>query len=346
MINGHGDDLYKFPGGILHNFSTNIPTHPDHSRLISHLSERMGSIASYPEPEPTRIAEMIAERSGVEPGNITVTNGAVEAIYLIAQTSEGGKSAIVAPTFAEYADAARIHHHRILFIEKPEDTPEDADQLWICNPQNPTGEIIAPERIVAIAAKMPKTTIIVDQAYEPFAVKRLLDANAPMEYSNIVILSSFTKRFSVPGLRIGYATSSTDMAAKIRQCRIPWAVNFPAIIAAKFLLNHEKEYPIDALRLNAMAKNLASEMRETGITTTDTMTNFFLAKLPDGLEAAELKHYLATEYRILIRDASNFHGLTKSHFRVAVQRPDENKLLIETIRQWLNSRRHSPIYCR
>lgn len=85
MIQGHGDDLYRYGNRVEINFSTNIFNHFDHSPLFDFLARKLHLITSYPEPEPTTLEQAIARQNGVSPDSIMVTNGATEAIYLMAQ---------------------------------------------------------------------------------------------------------------------------------------------------------------------------------------------------------------------------------------------------------------------
>ena len=145
MIQGHGDDLYRYGNRVEINFSTNNFNHFDHSPLFGFLARKLHLITSYPEPEPTTLEQAIARQNGVSPDSIMVTNGATEAIYLMAQCFADRVSFIVQPTFAEYADACSMHGNT-----PPTDitTPTAADTfgsntaLWLCNPNNPTGNVV------------------------------------------------------------------------------------------------------------------------------------------------------------------------------------------------------------
>ena len=111
MIDGHGDDAYRY-GHIRVNFSSNVYTHVNHDSLNGYLFRQMACIRTYPEPEPYTLERELAARYRVAPENVCVTNGATEAIYLIAQAWRGSRSAILMPTFpAElplYGSAIRI----------------------------------------------------------------------------------------------------------------------------------------------------------------------------------------------------------------------------------------------
>ena len=84
MIEGHGDDAYRFDG-ITSDFSSNICANVDHAILMDHLASRPRLLCHYPEPEPWSLEKLIAEYHGIDPQQVIVTNGATDAIYLIAQ---------------------------------------------------------------------------------------------------------------------------------------------------------------------------------------------------------------------------------------------------------------------
>ena len=149
MIDGHGDDFYKFNCPITANFSSNVYGRVDLSRLQAHLCECIGEIGSYPEPEPYTLEACIASRHHLPSGTVCVTNGATEAIYLIAQTFRGTNTAILQPTFSEYADACRLHGHKVVPIYNLNRLPDRGRLIWLCNPNNPTGEVREKEVLTA-----------------------------------------------------------------------------------------------------------------------------------------------------------------------------------------------------
>ena len=88
MLHGHGDDMYNCPQAVKSNFSSNIFGATDLSGLREHLTARMDRLSSYPEPEPLTLEAKWASAHGLHPGEVCVTNGATEAIYLIAQATD------------------------------------------------------------------------------------------------------------------------------------------------------------------------------------------------------------------------------------------------------------------
>ena len=145
MINGHGDDAYRYTA-IRANFSSNVYHRVNHDGLNRYLSGCLSCIRSYPEPEPYALAAELARLQGVSPEEVCVTNGATEAIYLIAQAFRGSHSAVWIPTFSEYADACRLHGHRVEGISSLEKLTGNEGIFWLCNPNNPTGRHGMPPR--------------------------------------------------------------------------------------------------------------------------------------------------------------------------------------------------------
>jgi len=206
----------------------------------------MESIRSYPEPEPYSLEQALAHSLHLSDGKeVCVTNGATEAIYLIAQTFRGKNSAILMPTFSEYADACRLHHHKIQVIYALDMIPSGTNLIWICNPNNPTGSVLDKDVLKAFIEKHTECCFVIDQSYEFFTLKPLLSAGEAAGYPNVILLHSMTKRFAVPGLRLGFMTANQILLREIRLQRMPWSVNQLAIEAGLFLLENDVPEPLD-----------------------------------------------------------------------------------------------------
>ena len=320
MIEGHGDDLYRY-NNIKMNFSSNIFAGTDLSELEDYLCTRMDVVRSYPEPSAASLEQMIASECGISPDEVLVTSGAVDAIYLIAQTyRHEGTCRILQPTFREYEDACRVFGYQ---------EREDGALCWLCNPNNPTGDVMANEDVLALAER--HRLLIVDQSYEDYTMPPLLQPSEVVGSDNIILLHSMTKRYAVPGLRLGYVTASAEIISRLREQYRPWAINALSLEAGKWLVQRGETAIPDLTSYLAETRRLRAMLNEIeGIEAFDTQTNFFLCTIA-SVTAAELKEYLALEHGILIRDASNFTGLTPHHFRIATQSPAENDALVAAI---------------
>ena len=327
MLNGHGDDIYNYEG-IRMNFSSNIYAHADLSGLEAHLCRHIDLVRSYPEPSPRSLEKMIAQRCGVSPDEVMVTSGATDAIYLIAQAFRFVHAVapqqplpsltfkVFPPTFSEYEDACRVFGYQ---------ESDDAALCWLCNPNNPTGEVFPFSHIEELASK--HALLVLDQSYEDYTLAPMLSAKTAVSMGNILL---------------GYVVGASLLIRTLRTHFRPWSVNALAIEGAKYLLRLNPPlipsltaYLQETLRLRSFLSSLA------GIGLPDAIcppsTPFFLCTIHPHT-AAELKAYLVKEHGILIRDASNFRSLTPHHFRIATQSPEENDALVAAITQFLQQR--------
>ena len=358
MIQGHGDDAYRFARTIRANFSSNVYGRVDLEVLKAHLKQRLDAISHYPEPEPYTLEAALAARHGIDPAAVCATNGATEAIYLIAHAFSDSRSTILQPTFSEYADACQLYGHEILhsvqddnrwskakqrvgfgldsiFSVGQNETQSSGALVWLCNPNNPTGSVIPKKQLQSWIETHPDIVFVIDQSYGFFTQAPLLTAAEATSYPNVLQLHSMTKRYAMPGLRLGYATAAPQLLERVRAVRMPWSVNALAIEAGLFLCDHPETAPIDLPSLLAETQRLRAQLNALpGLTAEPTQTHFFLCRLATG-RACDLKQWLAEKHGILIRDAANFEGLDEGCFRIATQTPEENKLLAEAIRQYL-----------
>ena len=343
MISGHGDDAFHFSRPMVANFSSNVYGHVDLEPLKAHLRQRLDAIGHYPEPEPYSLERVLAGRLGISPSSVCVTNGATEAIYLTAHAFQDAHSTILGPTFSEYADACRLYGSEpdAGWYPASSEMPDQVrhDVVWMCNPNNPTGGVIPKKELTKAIEENPETVFVIDQSYGFFTKEPLLSAAEAVAYPNVIQLHSMTKRYAMPGLRLGYITANPALTENIRAVRMPWSVNALAIEAGMYLCKHPETGPIDLEALLTETQRLRNVLNAIpGLTAEPTQTHFFLCHLAQG-SAADLKQWLADKHGILIRDASNFEGLDEGHFRIATQTPEENNLLATAIQHYLEDRR-------
>lgn len=335
MIYGHGDDLYSHGQTIKYNFSSNVDRHQDYSGLRNFLTSQIECIHSYPEPSAQSLVTTLSGILHIEEETLLATNGATEAIYLIAQCFAGSKTGIIIPTFSEYEDACSLNKHQLSFYNRIEDIPSGLDLVWLCNPNNPTGSITDKSVLEKCLSTHSNTLFVIDQSYEYFSTHTVFSAEEAQLYPNLILLHSMTKHFSIPGLRLGYITAQPQIIKQVEVYKMPWSVNQLAIEAGKYLLTqHKSKANIEShlIETKRMMKELSALPT---LKVFDSETHFFLIQLNKGT-APKLKRYLIDEHGILIRDASNFRGLGAQYFRIASQTKVENDILIKAIKEWIS----------
>ncbi|HEY0945648.1 MAG TPA: aminotransferase class I/II-fold pyridoxal phosphate-dependent enzyme, partial [Opitutaceae bacterium] len=309
--------------------------------LCEHLVAELARITSYPEPAAERLVALIACRESVAPDNVLVTNGATAAIYQLAQAWSGRRSRVVIPTFSEYEDAARVHGHALEFYTWRE-LAADANAvarpgeiLWLCNPNNPTGEVLARAELLAFIDDHPEATFVIDLAYAAFCEAEPLRAGDAVARGNLVLVHSLTKNFGMPGLRLGYLVASAAVLREVARFTVPWSVNALAIAAGEYCLRHDSRLALPLRDYLTDARRFAVALGAIpGVEVMPSATGYFLVRLARAT-AAQLKADLIAQHGLLVRDASNFRGLDARTIRVASQGPEKNTLLIAALSQWM-----------
>jgi threonine-phosphate decarboxylase len=337
MLQGHGDDGYKYKQDIKANFSTNVWYGGYSEALKNHLIESWNAIDSYPEASAESFIDVLAKDLKVETNMLMAVNGATEAFYLLAQCFNNKRSTIVIPTFSEYEDACKINNHKLNFInwnELSSSSRFNTDLIWICNPNNPTGDILLQNDLEHLLQNHPNSVFILDEAYIDFTDSISSSIDMIKKYQNLIIVKSLTKNFAIPGLRLGYLISNQALVQKIEFYKAPWTVNSLAIEAGKYLIQHKSEVlpPVKHYK-SSTEKFIENLSHISGIRIHPTKTSYFLIELEKG-DSTELKNYLISEFGILIRDAKNFRGLNSSYIRVATLSEEKNQLLIDALQKW------------
>jgi threonine-phosphate decarboxylase len=292
--------------------------------LYEHLSHNMATISSYPAPEADELELLIANKEAVNKENVVIGAGATELIYMTAQLFQGETYCISEPTFCEYERACETNSMK-------RGTQGGARLQWICNPNNPDGKVIPKADLLQAIDNAPQTMFVIDASYEDYTMKEMPSTQEMLERANVIALHSMTKRYCIPGLRIGYAVTTAETAGKLRAIRRPWSINAVAYEAVRFLIKNNvwvlpptEDHLKETKRLQEAINCLPNYSAD------NTQTNFFLCKA-STITARELKERLANEYGILIRDASDFPTLSPNHFRIAAQNKEDNDKLIKAL---------------
>ncbi len=333
MTAGHGDD---YQGELVANFSSNVWYGADNRELYSHLQQVLPQTVRYPEADARSLQLLLAKHHHTEVGCLALFNGSAEAIYRLAQHFAGSRSLVVSPTFSEYAGACRVFGHTVTEAPRTGLTErietEKPQLVWLCNPNNPDGYCFPKAELLQLSASFPEIRFIIDQAYAHFSEHEPLSAAEAVEAGNITLIHSLTKRYAIPGLRLGYLVAGAEQISLYERFRIPWSINTLAIEAGCFILNNrQNDFPLREW-LNE-ARRLQREIAQIGpFEPLPSETPFFLVKLHKG-DSAGLKDFLLKK-KILIRNANNFAGLSGETIRLNTLSLEQNNLLIENLKEW------------
>lgn len=337
MLQGHGDDSYRYDQKIIADFSTNVWYGGEPVGLKEYIFDQWSAINRYPEVMAESLSELVGSHHNLNSDQILINSGTTESIYLIAQAFSYKKTTIVTPAFAEYEDACKLYQHDLTFLpwsEIQEFPALSTDLVFICNPNNPTGAAFP--QLENWIQQNPDTLFVVDEAFIDFTIQ--INSAIPLinRYPNLLIMHSLTKAYAIPGLRLGYVVASEVLISKLKSIKQPWTVNTMALQAGKFIFENYQQIQIPLKSLLAEKERFVEKLSQnSALKTHNSATHFFLVEtLKD--DAAKLKHFLIEKHGLLIRDASNFRDLTKQHFRIATLSTEKNNLLIKALDEWRN----------
>lgn len=329
----HGDE-YK--GELAANFSSNVWLEGNYNDLYTHLQSKISLIHRYPEEHNTELKSELGTWLNINPENLLLTNGSIEGIYLIAHAYHKKRSLIIQPTFSEYDKACRINEHELFYCSN-QNLEENIvnlqpDLVWICTPNNPDGHIFNISFLEKIVENNPGTIFIFDISFKEYCLKKQPDSTMVMRNKNTILLYSFTKRYGIPGLRIGYIYSNQTIISNISKYCIPWSVNAFAVEGLRHIINNSNDQ-FDIFEWLQRKEKFIKLINELNIfECIDSSTPFFLVRLNKG-KSADLKHFLLDK-GILIRDASGFFNDNKQYIRLLTLSNDKNQLLINEFHKW------------
>jgi len=347
MIGGHGGNIYQLarrlncaPSDIC-DMSANVNPLGPMPELVEHLKTRLPAVTCLPEVDAGTMVEAFADRHGIDPATVTAGNGTTQLIYRIPRALGVEKTLVIGPTYADYRDACAMHgvacEHMI--CREADDFIPDMDAVrrsaasaglvFLCNPNNPTGAMVDREAIVDLCRALPETLFVVDESYLPFAPNPEEVTLIRSDLPNLMVLNSMSKAFRIPGLRIGFVKAPADLLGKLNAFALPWSVNSLAQVAVQWLMNHPEA--VESF-LAATRNMIEREKRRTeecilwknGARCFPSAASFVLIRLPRGIKAAAVWEHMAA-HRILIRDCSNFTGLSDEFIRISMKSEDENQ---------------------
>lgn len=338
----HGGDIYTYRG--MTDFSANINPFGPSPAVKEAACRAMDSIGAYPDSRCRELREALANKLGVAREMLAFGNGAADLIFSIVSAEHPKQAVLTAPSFAEYTQALRASGCKIRYhYLKEEDNfqikedyldllTEDVDMIFLCSPDNPTGNVIEPVLLEAIAEKCERLGIrmVLDECFHEFLENQemVLAPEKVKQYRQLFLLRAFTKMHAMPGLRLGYGICSDgELLERLERVRQPWSVSAPAQAAGLAALKEEERVKHTRDFVSEERKMMEKEFERIGVRYFPSSANYMLLKSSYDL------FMLLKEKKILIRDCSNYEGLEKGYYRVAVKGREENRLLIRALEQ-------------
>lgn len=300
----------------------------------------------YPDPYQLEVKEKLAFVKQIAANQIFLGNGSDECIDILFRTfCEPGKDNIIIcpPTYPMYEVGANINDIEIRKAPLLEDyqlnvahieqlVNEHTKIIWICSPNNPTGNSLDRIDIETILNHFDGI-VVVDEAYINFSKQKSF-VQSLIDYPNLVVLQTLSKAWGLAGLRLGMCFASPEIIGYMNKVKAPYNINIVTQELALQALDEVGQVN-DMIKLlvdmrNALAEVISSMPHVIKVFPSDT--NFLFVKIP---HAIKLYEYLLTE-GIIVRDRSTLE-LCEDSLRITVGTEQENTALVDAIYQWITN---------
>jgi histidinol-phosphate aminotransferase len=286
----------------------------------------------YPGDDEPPLRQHLAALNNVTRDQVVLGNGSVDLMWwtLLAVVRAGDTVAVAPHTFGEYTRAAcSVGGHVIDLDDASSSSASAARAVFVCQPNNPTGDYQPREAIECLLSQQPERLVVLDEAYTSFVENPWPSAQLLPAHPNLVILRSMTKDHALPGLRLGYVLASTTVARAIAAVRPPWNVNAGALRAGLAALQPEAQMHVRRARtvVTESRAYLTRELSRLGFSVEPSAANFVLVDVGDA--AAFRRALLPGGF--VVRDCTSF-GLPTC-VRIACRLPAECERLIVAIEE-------------
>ncbi len=343
------------PTSIL-DFSASISPLGPPPGAIAAIQAHLQELCHYPDPNYGQLRQALGDFHALSADWILPGNGAAELLTWAGRDfSELTSVFLITPAFGDYHRALDAFSSSIvqvpLAVETldsnrstaiPRSCPVPLNEtvgmgVLINNPHNPTGQLFSAVQLRQYLEHF--ALVVVDEAFMDFLPPHQQQSVIEWvpSYSNLVVVRSLTKFYSLPGLRIGYAIAHPERLQRWQQWRDPWSVNGLATVAAIAALQ-DTDFQQKTWHWLAEARSNLFDQLATLPTLTPypSAANYLLVKVEGS--AAQLQQKLLQRHQILIRDCLSFPDLGDRFFRIAIRTQPENQRLVEGLADSLTNR--------
>ncbi len=344
----HGGDIYR-NRHVRIDFSVNTnPLGPPHE-LTEAVRSKAEQISHYPDMHCVELTEALGRFENVPMEYLLCGNGAAELFYSAVLAVKPKKALLLSPTFSEYERALKLLNTDIFYYELREEEQfqvredilyyimRDVDMVFLCNPNNPTGQAIPKDLLECIAKRCKEqgSFLVIDECFVDFLEHpELYEMKGELSgFPKILIVKALTKLFCMPGLRMGYGMcSDRRLLRRMRAALQSWNVSALAQAGGIAAVKDCADYLEETERLIRRERSfLADELKKLKFQVCGSHANYIFFK--DFLSNERDLYDEALAAGFLIRDCSDYRGLFKGYYRIAVRTRAENERMITWLRQ-------------
>ncbi len=328
-------------------FSANINPLGPPPILLEKWNELYQTVHLYPDPFASRLKEKISNKYELRPEQLLIGNGAAEIISLLGRMLTGKKVLLIQPAFSEYEEVCRINHcdiyHHFLSAEsgwelspsKLEMDIRHVDAVFLCNPNNPTG-IFYPKQLVEellVLCEKNDCNVILDEAFYDFVIGYEDMLPLLKKFSNLIVLRSLTKMYSIPGIRLGYIFASEELIAQLQHFQAQWSINGIALKVGELLMEQEAFLKKTQSFIQMEKEGLFPFFKKEQFAYSNSAANYYLLRDQRLNDQKDLLTFLLNN-GIIARHTYNYQSLEGSWLRFAIKSKVENQQLQGVLAKW------------
>ncbi len=328
-------------------FSSNLNPFAPFPELVDFLNSVSSKMyTKHPPPYPEDLEEKLAGVLGLEREQVSLLPGSIYGIHAVFNIFDAKRAVVPVPTFNEYERVCSLNnvpvvYHRLvpengfrLCLGELASKIDEGDIVFVCNPNNPTGYFFGVDEVAGLVrwCERKGAFVLFDEAFIDFTGHARETAQVILSSDNAVIVRSFTKLFSVPGIRVGYALGSPYVISRLREQVPSWSIDNVACEAVKLMVSHFDLVPQWRQKINEIKQSMIEELKKIGLSPVPSSANFLLVGT-ENRNALELGKELLKKGICVRTFPEREEAFAKGFFRIALRKEEENRRLLEALRE-------------
>lgn len=315
--------------------------YPPSPSVIQAITDSTLTLNRYPDTLGGSLRKSLADYAGVREQEIILGNGSDDLIELVVKVFIAAQEEVIIPnpTFPVYDLSTKVMGGHSVIVDRTENFDISIKNIidkvtgktkiiFIANPNNPTGNLVSRDNLIALIESV-NCLVVIDECY--YEMSQATMSDLINDYENLLVLRSLSKSFGLAGSRLGYGIANANMIDHLYRAAQIYPVNSLALVAGMAALS-DWEYTDKNIRTVRAQRHWLKEQMETmGFIVYPSVTNFLFVNTKSvGFSSTDLVNMLCDQ-NIWVRDFGGYLGLDGYYFRMAVGRPDENQKLINAL---------------